>query len=96
MWMDHQWLQAAANYYNININILTTGLETKRWTKLQPAPKPNASKASTTIYGSEMYLLHANDSNFDLLVPKLFKTMEKAGQKNQNNAKIKSRSFQLV
>ena len=26
MWMDHPWLQAAANIYNINIQILTTGI----------------------------------------------------------------------
>ena len=68
MWMDHPWLQAAANIYNINIQILTTGIEIPRWTKLQPTLQLKGVTINQNI--KDIYLLHANDSHFDLLVPK--------------------------
>ena len=68
MWVDHPWLQAAANIYNINIQILTTGIETPRWTRLQPTLQ--LKDATINDKFNDMYLLHANDSHFDLLVPK--------------------------
>ena len=69
MWMDHPWLQAASNLYNTNIHILTTGVENPRWTKLQPSSK--FSKASNLGVKDNIYLLHAENSHFDLLVPKI-------------------------
>ena len=68
MWMDHQWLQAASNLYNINIQILTTGIETPRWTKLQPTLQMKKPTINRKI--GDIYLLHANNTHFDLLVPK--------------------------
>ena len=68
LWVDHQWLQAAASLYNTKIHILTTGVQVPRWTTLDPNPKEQNSdnmKKSTN-----MYLLHSDNVHFDLLIPK--------------------------
>ena len=69
MWMDHQWLQSASNIYNTNIHILTNGVETPRWTKLQPSSK--ISKSPNQTVQDNIYLLHADNSHFHMLVPKI-------------------------
>ena len=67
--MDHPWLQAASNLYNTNIHILTTGVEIPRWTKLQPSSKL-IKTANQPDVKDNIYLLHADNCHFDLLVPK--------------------------
>ena len=66
MWVDHQWLLAASNLYQARIHILTTGVEVPIWTILEPSSKPNQ-----TVIKKNIYLLHADNSHFDVLVPKL-------------------------
>ena len=68
LWVDHPWLQAAAALYQTKIHILTTGVEIPRWTIVQPkAPKLNPDKVTKS---GDMYLLHANNLHFDLLIVK--------------------------
>ena len=69
-WVDHQWLQAAASLYQMTIHVLTTGINAPRWNTLKPDPRMTLPKPNTIKRIDDMYLLHSNDSHFDLLVPK--------------------------
>ena len=66
LWMDHQWLQAATSLYRTRIQILTTGISSPRWTTLEPDNIP----PNQNIERKDLYLLHADNVHFDLLVPK--------------------------
>ena len=70
LWADHQWLQAAASVYNMKIHILTTSVDTPRWTTLKPNNKPNKQDPYTLKNTPDIYLLHTDNVYFDLLVPK--------------------------
>ena len=74
LWMDHGDLQAVANMYQISIHILTTGVEgmeepKARWTHLVP---DNRLRSFNTIQIDllDMWMIHEDDSHFDLIIPK--------------------------
>ena len=74
MWMDHFGLQIVSNMYQISVHILTTGLvgleePGARWTHIEPDKRLSSfSKVHKGL--PDMWLLHVNETHFDLLVRK--------------------------
>ena len=74
MWMDHFGLQIVSNMYQISVHILTTGViglkePRARWTHLEPDTR--LSSFSTVHKGlPDMWLLHVDETHFDLLIRK--------------------------
>ena len=74
LWMDHLDLQSVANYYQINIHILTTniaGMEepAARWTHLSPDMRLKGSRNIPADL-PDMWLFHVDSIHFDLIVRK--------------------------
>ena len=104
LWANHEVLQVVANMYNIKIHILTTHIPSNkgvisRWTHLVPDRRLESGHQNRSFMLNDMWLIHENNTHFDLIVRKdsilsqkdgLFqRNCEKGDNKSEINVEMK-------
>ena len=76
LWMDHQGLQIVANAYQINVHILTVGVEAMeepkaRWTHLVPDKRlEDFDNMKQNSLVEDLWMIHEDGVHFDLIIKK--------------------------
>ena len=81
LWMDYQWWQISSNKFRMSIHTLTTGSGAPRWTSVHPDPRLVTYKEYNEDV-PDLYLLHSDESHFDIMIHKKNPLMDSINQEN--------------
>ena len=76
LWMNHQGLQIVANAYQMNIHILTVGVQSMeepkaRWTHLVPDKRlEKFNRMEQNCLVNDLWMIHEDGVHFDLIIKK--------------------------